>query len=288
MGVQVADNTIGAVVDHYRTELAEICSPEEARAITLSVFQHQLGHDPTRVLLDRDQRLSESELLDVYLPLKRLRSGEPLQYVLGQVTFHGLTLAVDPAVLIPRPETEELVQRIIDAHPKAPRTVVDIGTGSGCIALALKRAFPEATVYGVDVSRSALELAASNARSNALNVEWVNADVLTDPIGISGPLDLIVSNPPYIPEQDRDAMEERVLRHEPHLALFVKDSDPLIFYRRIAGYAHQHLAPGGTLWFETHFRGADDVRDLLEREGFRNISVASDLSGNPRFVHGHR
>ena len=288
MGVRVADNTIGAVVDHYRTELSAMYSPEELKAITLSVFQHQLGQDPMRVLLDRDQRLSESELLEVYLPLKRLRSGEPMQYVLGQVTFHGLTLAVDPTVLIPRPETEELVQRIIDTQADAPRTIVDIGTGSGCIALALKKAFPEATVHGVDVSGSALGLAETNARANDLKVNWVKADVLTEEIGIGGPWDLVVSNPPYIPEQDSDAMEARVLQHEPHIALFVKDSDPVVFYRRITRFAQERLVPGGALWFETHFRYAEDVLGILEQEGFRSVTLTMDLSGNPRFVHGLR
>lgn len=211
-----------------------------------------------------------------------------MQYVLGRVTFHGLTLAVDPAVLIPRPETEELVQRIIDAYTVAPRSIVDIGTGSGCIALALKKAFPEAKVHGVDLSDDALDVAKANALSNELEVNWMKADVLSDGIAIPGPFDLVVSNPPYIPEQDSGAMEERVLRHEPHLALFVKDVDPCVFYRHIARFAQQRLARGGSLWFETHYRYTQEVEGILEKEKFRNITVASDLSGNPRFVHGLR
>ena len=288
MGMRVADNRIGSVMDLYDRELADLYPQEEVRAIVRHVFHHKLGMDTTRLVMERQAALSESELLEVYLPLKRLRQGEPLQYVIGEVLFQGLTIGVDPSVLIPRPETEELVERIVAASPRPPRHVLDVGTGSGCIALALKKHFPDAEVIGMDVSAPALERAKTNARINGLELGWLKADVLKDRIELPAGLDLVVSNPPYIPRSERAGLDAVVRDHEPELALFVDDADPLVFYRAITTLAAESLAPGGQLWFETEHRFGEGVRQLVRDAGFQQVALGFDLSGNARFVHGTR
>ncbi len=285
--VRTADNRVSSVLGQYRLQLADRYEEGEVRAIVRSVFADRLGWDMAQFDLRRGEALSESELLKVYMPLKRLRAGEPLQYVLGTVEFHGLQLRIGPGVLIPRPETEELVDRIIRTG-KVPGTIVDIGTGSGCIALALKKAFPSAHVLGIDVSEAALVQARENARTNGLEVEWVRADVLSlDRVPVSS-ADLIVSNPPYVPLSDANDMSEHVLAHEPHVALFVADDEPLLFYRTIATLAYQQLAPGGDLWFEGHHRYTPAVGDLLKSMSFADVEVLPDLTGHHRFIHAVR
>lgn len=283
MSLRIATNTVEAVLDQYQHDLAPLYPKGEVRAIACAVFHDRLGWDAADVMLNRSSGLSESELLRVYLPLKRLRTGEPLQYVLGTVDFHGSRLHVDPSVLIPRPETEELVDLIIRSAHQPPTRILDIGTGSGCIALALKRAFPAADVIGLDVSTAALEVAANNARSNGLDVEWQAIDVLIGDLP-QGTFDLIVSNPPYVPRSEAVDLAPNVRDHEPHLALFVDDVDPLLFYRVIGRKALPHLAPAGELWFEAHHIHAPSVGGLLERTGYGHVRMIEDLSGAPRII----
>ncbi len=285
--MRVASNTVGAVLDQYQRDLAVHYPPSEVRAIAAAVFQHALDWDLARVLMDRDHALSESELLRVYMPLKRLRTGEPLQYVIGTAEFLGLALLVEPGVLIPRPETEELVDRIVRSGVR-PRRIVDVGTGSGCIALALKHRFPEAEVYGLDVSERALEIAERNARLNGLDVHWARIDVLDERCMLPGHAGLVVSNPPYIPRTEADTLALHVREHEPHLALFVDGEDPLRFHRAIGLKALDALVPGGTLWFEGHRDHIARLPGILLQQGFREAEALTDLSGAPRFVRAVR
>ncbi|MDX9750751.1 MAG: peptide chain release factor N(5)-glutamine methyltransferase [Flavobacteriales bacterium] len=285
--MRVADNRIATVLGLYRTELAPFYSDAEARAIARAVFHARMGLDAAALELRREQALSESELLRVYDPIKRLAAGEPLQYVLGTVHFHGMELEVAPGVLIPRPETEELVDRIVRS-PFRPSRIVDIGTGSGCIALALKRAFPPAQVTGIDVSEEALAIARRNGMRNGLEVEWSRADVLDPAFILPVGTDLVVSNPPYVPRSEENGLADQVRRHEPHLALFVDDADPLLFHRRIAASALAALPTGGQLWCEGHYIHAPAVGTLLEGMGFTTVDVIADLSGHPRFIHAVR
>lgn len=286
MAMRVATNTVGAVLEQYQRDLGDLYQPSEARAIVAAVFHHALGMDLLRLLMDRDAALSESELLRVYLPLKRLRTGEPLQYVLGSTTFHGLTIAVDPDVLIPRPETEELVDLIVRSGLRTDR-ILDVGTGSGCIALALKKHFPDARVTGIDVSGRALLRAMGNGRLNELEVEWLEGDVL-DPMLSLPAADLIVSNPPYVLRSEGDTLAVQVRAHEPHLALFVDDDDPLRFFRVIGTKALSALGAGGTLWFEGHRDHIGAVPSMLLELGFPEAEAITDLSGSPRFVRALR
>jgi len=280
--MRTADNRVLTLVGLYGTSLAGQYSAGEVKAILRAVFHHALGWDASQLELRRDEALSESELVKVYTPLERLQVGEPLQYVLGRVYFHGVELEVAPGVLIPRPETEELVQLIIE-EGHLPTRIVDIGTGSGCIALALKRAFPNASVIAIDRSEDALAIAQRSARRNALDVQWIIADVL-DPAFALPTADLIISNPPYVPRSEQASLSPQVRDFEPHLALFVEDSDPLLFYRVIAQHALKALPVGGRLFFEGHYIHAPAVGELLSGLGYHAVSVLKDLSGNPRFI----
>jgi len=287
MSLRIANNTVDAVLDQYQRDLSPLYARSEVRAIACAVFYDRLGWDATDLMVKREASLSESELLQVYLPLKRLRNGEPLQYVLGSVEFHGMRISVDPSVLIPRPETEELVDHIIRSRTEAPKRILDIGTGSGCIALALKKNFPGALVQGIDVSPEALATAERNAQANKLAVEWKRADVL-DPDAKLEVCDLVVSNPPYVPRSEHASLAANVREHEPHLALFVEDVDPLLFYRVIGQRALMLLPTGGELWFEGHHIHTPAVGHMLEGLGYTAVRVLNDLGGTPRFIHARR
>jgi release factor glutamine methyltransferase len=282
--MRTADNRIASVLDLYARSLAPSRSEGEVRAITRTVFHERLGLDALQLELHKQRTLSESELLKVYEPLERLEAGEPLQYILGYTWFHGSRLEVTPAVLIPRPETEELVERIA-VSGIAPRRIVDVGTGSGCIALALKQLFPEAEVQAIDKSPDALAVARRNAAITGLQVEWVEADILDPATGLSAGTDLVVSNPPYVPASEADGLAPWVRDREPHLALFVPDDDPLLFYRVVGGKAIHALVPGGHLWFEGHHRHIAEVPPLLRTIGYHRVELLPDAGGTPRFVH---
>lgn len=280
--------TVAEVMEQFSRSLIPMLGPEETKAVIRAVLHERIGLPFPE--LDRQRKISPADAQTVGQDLHRLRTGEPLQYVLGHVQFHGLRIAVDPRALIPRPETEELVDRIIRSRAKAPASIVDLCTGSGCIALALKKAFPNAVTTGLDLSMDALDLARTNAAALNLLVEWQRADVLSTELetllrAAKGAGDtLVVSNPPYVPEGDREGMAEQVLLHEPHLALFVKDHDPQAFFRAIAGAAASVLGHGDALWLEGHHRHAAETKVVVEACGFREVELISDLSGNLRFI----
>lgn len=285
--MRTADNRVGTILRMYEHDLAARYDAGERRAIVRTVFHEQLGWDAARLEMHRDGTLSESELLKVYDPLKRLIAGEPLQYVLGGTWFHGMRLRVGPGVLIPRPETEEMVAMILE-RTRPPRQFVDVGTGSGCIALALRKAWPASRAIGVDASGEALRIAAANGREQGLEVEWLQADVLAPGFRLPEGTELVVSNPPYVPRAEARSLAEHVRAHEPAAALFVDDDDPLCFFRRIATLAWEGMAPCGSLWFEGHHLHSGTVGELLAAMGFRDVEVIKDLSGTPRFIHATR
>ena len=213
--------------------------------------------------------------------LKRLEKGEPLQYVIGSTPFCGLTFKVDSRVLIPRPETAELVEWVAqDADSKG--SLLDVGTGSGCIAISLAHRLPGWKVQGWDISDGALEVARENSRLNGTQVEFRKVDILNaDP---DCRFDVIVSNPPYVLDSEKGQMEDTVLEFEPHLALFVSDTDPLLFYRAIAAFGHRTLNPGGRLYFEINPLKVEEMKDMLMGAGYRDVEVRNDIFGKPRMI----
>ena len=285
--MRVADNTVGSLLDLYRSELIGQYGAREATAIARAVFQETFGWDIGQLEGRKTERLSESELLKVYTPLTRLRTGEPLQYVLGHVKFMGLSLKVGPGVLIPRPETEELVD-MIGRLGRIHRRIVDVGTGSGCIALALKKLFPEAQVIGIDISEEALRIARFNIEANGMDVRLEQCDVLLPDTTLPHASDLIVSNPPYVPRSEEQSLAPHVREHEPPTALFVDDADPVLFYRSIGAKARHALVPGGELWFEGHPVHISEAAAVLRTMGYRAVTVIDDMSGAHRFIRAVR
>lgn len=292
MPVPSEHTTVGSLLIAAHQRLSLLHGPRGAKAITRAWLQDRLALAVPE--LERERTIPAGRLHLLGTDLDRLAAGEPLQYVLGRVEFHGLRLVVDPHVLIPRPETEELVDRIVRGLPFQPRCIVDVGTGSGCIALAFKKAFPHARVIGLDISPEALRVAGANAQANNLAVQWVQADGLGPELPsmlenlFTAPGNLVVSNPPYVPRSDAAEMERHVLDHEPHLALFVDDGDPHRFFRAIAAAAAAAMVPGDELWFEGHYRHLPETRCVVEAAGFATTQLMDDLNGNPRFIRACR
>lgn len=216
--------------------------------------------------------------------ITRLKNYEPIQYILGNTEFYGLLFQVNPSVLIPRPETEELVGWIIDdCKDKQDISILDIGTGSGCIAVTLAKHLPTAKVYALDVSENALKLAKVNATNNEVEVEFIEADILDGDLG-NMQFDVIVSNPPYVREKEKEAMSANVLNHEPHLALFVKDDDALLFYRKITEISESILKPNGQLYFEINENLGQRTKELLANNSFNNIELKMDIFDKDRMI----
>jgi release factor glutamine methyltransferase len=284
----VQTNTVEAVKNYFRERLKAQFSESEIRQMLKLAVCERLNMSSADYLLSDPQLLSESDLLYFRSIVKRLQANEPFQYIIGHVEFYGLTLKTDKRALIPRPETEELVRWIVDDHSAQKElNVMDLCSGSGCIALAVKSELTKAKVIGADVSKDALNLARENAVSLDLDVEWFELDLL-DPTAYArfeeAAFDSWVSNPPYIPHADKTSMAANVLEHEPHLALFVEDTDPLLFYRVIAQQGKKCLKKGGRLYFEIHENLADAVAQLLQHENYLSVEVKKDLQGKNRMV----
>lgn len=269
-------------VERIRRALAPLYDEREALQIARMVATELGGITLTQLLTEPDQALT-IDRLDTRIA--ELAAGRPVQYVLGHTEFYGLELLVREGALIPRPETEELIRWIVDnPHPEAP-AVLDIGTGSGCIALALARELPGAQVTAVDLSEEALAIARENARRHAAAIDFRREDALGDLLpGAAECFDLIVSNPPYVPQSERALMRDNVLHYEPAAALFVPDDDPLRFYRAIARHARRLLRPGGRLYFEIHENYARQMGDMLAEEGFPQSVVRRDLNDKNRMT----
>ncbi len=273
--------------ERFIRDLTPRYGPGEAHSIARIVFADALGYrTPPTALSAAEERL--------LTPIReRLLAGEPVQYVLGQADFWGLKFRVSPGVLIPRQETEELVAlalRWLNARPQGQPAVLDIGLGSGCIGITLKRRRPDARLFGIEKSPQALAIALENAHALLGESEYtfIEADILQpETVPAHWPaFDLILSNPPYVQRQEQHLMPEHVLAHEPHEALFVEGDDPLLFYRAIAHFAQQRLAPGGGLFFECNEFNARQVALLLREMGFSNVALQQDLSGAERMVWG--
>lgn len=265
-------------------QLSEAYPLSEAKAMTRLIFERLKGFTPADLVLKGAQEAGdfiESKTADI---VKRLLDNEPIQYIFGIADFYGMEFKVTPDVLIPRPETAELVDIIVkDWRDRTDLRVADLCTGSGCIACALARNLPFSEVTAIDISSPALKIAQENANNLKVRINFINEDVLSmQPT--PNTFDIIVSNPPYITEKEKAAMEPNVLEHEPYIALFVPDSDPLKFYRPISGFATHSLAPKGRLYFEINPDYAQQICDMLKAHGFTGIEVIRDTSAKQRFI----
>jgi release factor glutamine methyltransferase len=280
--------TLKQIRFHLLSELRQIYTENESDSIVRLVMEH-LGY-PLSVSLREPDLVPDPPLTaQINAFVADIRSGLPIQYVLGQTHFCDLKIKVDKRVLIPRPETEEMVEHI-KARTKEPiQKIIDLGTGSGCIALALKKHFPDAEVWGADQSQEALAVAGENGRENSLQVSWVKFDLL-NPHTLEESLrfDLVVSNPPYVMDSEREMMASNVLDFEPEAALFVEDKDPLIFYRAIAAFCKSYLTDRGEIWVEINEQFGKECARLFEKEGFSKVRVIKDIHEKDRYINAGR
>ncbi|WP_035464541.1 peptide chain release factor N(5)-glutamine methyltransferase [Algoriphagus vanfongensis] len=270
-----------SLLQQWATEL-KIYEFQEAQHIVSWLFEHHLGLKPMeRINLVDEQNLPPQLFSD----FEKLKTGEPIQYVLGKGPFYGREFVVNPSTLIPRNETEELVHLIIKENSQSQLRILDVGTGTGCIPISLFLEMDRAEVYGIDISTQALEVAQHNATIHQARVKWLECDILTNSIPVLD-LDILVSNPPYIPEKGKALMHHNVVDFEPGLALFVPDEDPLIFYREIAQKGLQALKENGKIYFEIHEEYGHQVLALLQQLGYSQTQLIQDLNGKDRMVKG--
>lgn len=275
-----------SVLQSIRQRLAPKYGDGEAREMGRIIFENLKGWSPVDLAIRQDEEISEFIRQKVDQVVDRLLNDEPIQQIFGVADFYGMKLKVTPDTLIPRPETEELVDLIVKDNQQKDLRVLDCGTGTGCIAIALKRNLPFPEVTAIDISDKALAVARENAKNLRAQVDFRHADMIRLPESLDGKqFDVIVSNPPYIAEHERAAMDRNVLDYEPATALFVPDSDPLKFYRAILEAAKDGMAaPNGKLYFEINPLYADQLQALATRLGFADIQLIRDTDGKQRFL----
>jgi release factor glutamine methyltransferase len=278
----IADNRVSTLRTYLTDKLGARYDEREAANLTQELFNAFNGWNRTDVVFKANERMGESELLKYHFALKRLLHGEPLQYVLEFAWFLDMKLVVNKNVLIPRPETEELVRLVVQNNSKSSPRILDIGTGSGCIALALKKLIPGAFVTAIDVSEDALSIARKNAEVLELDIDFLNLDILSSTP--EGTFDIIVSNPPYIPISEKDSMAPHVIEHEPHIALFTADHDALLFYRRLMEMSAEKLDSQGTAYCEIHEEKADAILNLSQQYSIQAPNIYPDLQGKNRMI----
>lgn len=275
------------IITYIRQSLHDIYPSGELRSLTKIICCDLLGQDAIDYYLGKDIILSANEQRDLESIVERLKKNEPIQYIQGETCFYGSLFRTAPGVLIPRPETEELVDLIVKEAETGDR-LLDIGTGSGCIAISLAKHIPQAVVTAWDISEEALAIAEQNNRALNAGVHFEKVDVLSVMPAGDNKYDVIVSNPPYVTESEKQEMEPNVLDWEPELALFVPDSDPLRFYRRIASLGRDLLNLHGSLYFEINRAYGKEMIRMLHEQGYEEIRLIKDLSGNDRIVTAKR
>ncbi len=278
--------TVSALVDLFRQELVPVYGKGEVEQFITLAFEDVLDYSKIDIFMNGQEAIPSGLVARFFEILENLKESKPIQYILGKTVFYGLPLQVNKNVLIPRSETEELIHWILQDDGKKPKTILDLGTGSGCIALALKDQIKSARVYGADISVAALNVAKNNALDNDLQVEFFQFDIISqESLGFMK-FDLMVSNPPYVRISEKEWMEKNVLNHEPHPAIFVEEEDPLIFYRKIVDLAEGHLNKQGRLFFEINEAYGAEVLQLLKDRGFENVTLKKDFNGKDRMVRG--
>ena len=285
--MKVPSNLVRDIRKYYCDQLCSIYDNEEASAMILILLEHYFNINRIKMALEPNIRLSESEMLTFHFAVKDLLKNKPIQYIIGETEFCELKFKVNENVLIPRPETSELVMNIVKRQKtkdKRQLSILDIGTGSGCIAISLAKNIPGSKVHALDISEKALEVAKENAINNNVDVTFIHDDILSLKNKIDTKFDIIVSNPPYVREVEKADMHDNVLNWEPQTALFVSDNDPLIFYRTILEFAKSHLKENGEVWFEINEYLGKEMIDLCHEMGFHEAEIISDFRGKERIL----
>ena len=267
-----------------RKRLKDLYPAEEIESFIKLILENCLNVSRTNLVMMHDVQISAAKLIEIEQIVNRLAEYEPIQYILGKTSFLGSDFKVSPDVLIPRPETEELVEWMLKEHTTGQR-ILDIGTGSGCIPVSLALAGHFSEVEAFDISEGALAVAAQNAELNQVNIRYSKVDILRwDEYCFDREWDIVVSNPPYVTYAEKDLMFKNVVEYEPHLALFVENNDPLLFYREIALFANKYLVPGGLLFFEINEQYGAEIGRLLEKLHYSSVIIRKDLSGKDRMI----
>ncbi|MFP4556614.1 MAG: peptide chain release factor N(5)-glutamine methyltransferase [Bacteroidales bacterium] len=266
-------------------ELSNTYSKREAESLSRILIEHISGYKPHQIITSNETTLSSTQFNKMQTSLSQLKLQKPIQYILGQAEFFGINIDVNENVLIPRPETEELVQWVISENNLNTPRILDIGTGSGCIAIALAKHIPNAKVFAIDYSAGALKVAEQNAKINEVDVTFFECDILNTPERISGsPFDIIISNPPYVRESEKALMQANVLDNEPELALFVKDNNPLIFYEAIVKFATSNLKPCGKVYCEINEALGKQTKEVFLKYGFNHTEIRKDINSKDRML----
>ena len=279
--------TVKESMQLFRQELSPQFPTTEISSMAGIIYDFLLGYKRHELLLKGDHQLSLDHETQIYNIIKHLKQNKPLQYILGETEFYGLPLWVDESVLIPRPETEELVEWVIGDHKNQAPRVLDMGTGSGCIPITLKKFLPQASVLAGDISVEALATARKNADRNAVEVQFLTLDILAPQHIDLGMFDIIISNPPYVTQNQKIGMSPNVVDYEPHVALFVPENDPLLFYRAIAQFAAVSLNPFGNLYFEINEDLSDETAMVVAAAGFQ-VEKKLDIHGKYRMLKATR
>jgi len=273
----------------YLEELSAFYDLTEAGSMLSILIQHFFSLSLSSLLSKPDFRLSESEMLQLHFAVKELKKYRPVQYIVGDTEFFGLPIKVNESVLIPRPETEELLELILSNEKEKGQKILDIGTGSGCIAIALSKNMSEAQLTGIDISNDALEIAAENCAINQTTIKFEQIDILDqNQWNLLEQFDLIVSNPPYVTHFEKNKMQENVLNYEPHLALFVPDNNALVFYEAILDFSMKHLNINGRFYFEINESKGDEIVKLAISKSFSKVKLHQDIHGKNRFISGSK
>jgi release factor glutamine methyltransferase len=280
------------ILQKYKTvtnDLIQHFPPEEARAMARIIVEKVTSTPIHSILANPYLGLGQAHESEIDIYVSQLKLQKPIQYILGEAQFFNINLKVNPNVLIPRPETEELVHWIVNSNATENPSVLDIGTGSGCIAIAIAKNIVGSMVFAMDISPKAIALAKQNAKEAEVEVIFDEQDILSLPKSIKGaPFDIIVSNPPYVRNSERSFMDTNVLDHEPELALFVSDGNPLVFYKAIAQVAQTALKPNGFVYFEINEAFGNETAEVLSSFGFVDIEIRKDINGKDRMVRGRK
>jgi len=282
-------NSIQDCINLIKKELSSIYSGNEIQSFIRLIFDHLQNYSAIDLIEKRDDKITPEIFEEVLRITTELKTQKPIQYILGFTEFYENRFIVNENVLIPRPETEELILWMEESEIQKESLIVDIGTGSGCIPISLKKIYPDAIIYAIDISKEALKIAYENSKLNKVKIEFVESDILnTSSIVNDIVFDVIVSNPPYVTVAEKTLMEKNVLDYEPNSALFVPNENPLIFYQSICDLSQKYLKPGGLIFFEINQYLVERMKNLLADSGFKNIEAKKDLVGNHRMMKAQK